>query len=113
MRISFGLVFIAIQLFFLASQLFWVRRLWPLAESSIPNKRWRQVLSVAAALLYLFLLAHNLFPRLNGSQGDRLTPQAVLFEAPFWWWILGSVVGFGVAVILWILDRGGQVIWGA
>jgi predicted MPP superfamily phosphohydrolase len=32
----------------------------------------------------------------------------VLFEAPFWWWFVGSWVGFGLVILFWTVDRAGR-----
>jgi predicted MPP superfamily phosphohydrolase len=34
-----------------------------------------------------------------------LTLRHVLFEAPFWWWFVGSWVGFGLVMVFWTVDR--------
>jgi predicted MPP superfamily phosphohydrolase len=37
-----------------------------------------------------------------------LTLRHVLFEAPFWWWFVGSWVGFGLVMVFWMVDRAGR-----
>jgi uncharacterized protein len=32
----------------------------------------------------------------------------VLFEAPFWWWFVGSWVGFGLVIAFWAIGRAGR-----
>jgi len=54
------LVTVATFLIFLASQLFWFRRLAELGERLIPHKAWRKNLGGVAAIAYIILFAYNL-----------------------------------------------------
>jgi hypothetical protein len=37
-----------------------------------------------------------------------LTLRSVLVEALFWWWFVGSWVGFGLVMVFWMVDRAGR-----
>lgn len=96
------LVFVAIILIFAASQLFWVRRVRDLGRRWVSNAKYQKGLGAAAVIAYLLLVAYNFaWP----DRGTRLTFQALLLEAPFGWWLFGSIFGFGVVVLFWIADR--------
>ncbi len=98
--------FIAPHLIFIASQLFWIRRVRELGERLIASKRWRWGLGAAGLIVYLFLLAFNLLTwNTDSNKGSGLTLRAALLEAPFWLWFVGSLLGFLVAILLWIADR--------
>jgi len=101
------LLFFAINVMLIASQLFWIRRVRELGERLIPRKGWRQGLGAAGLLVYLFLLAFNLITFLyTGSNlGSGLTLRAALLEAPFWLWFVGSVLGFLIVILLGTVDR--------
>src|SRR5216683_3321617 len=51
------LLFFAIFVMLIISQLFWIRRVSELGERMIPSKRWRKGLGAVGLLVYLFLLA--------------------------------------------------------
>src|SRR5712692_9298555 len=97
--------FSAVVLIFIASQLFWMRRLGEFAAKRVVNLRRRRVLALAGAGLYLFLFSYNIPFFDHGTEPTRLTLPAVLLEAPFRWWFLGSVLGFFLVVIFWTADR--------
>ncbi len=100
------LIFIALNLIFIASQLFWIRRVRELGDKLIASKRWRQGLGAAGLTVYLFLLAFNALTwNTDSNKGSGLTLRAVLLEAPFWLWFVGSLPGFLVAILFWIVDR--------
>src|SRR6267154_1148856 len=40
----------------------------------------------------------------------QLALRHVLFEAPFWWWFVGSWVGFGLVMVFWTIDRAGYAV---
>ncbi len=97
---------IATILIFIASQLFWVRRVRELAGRLIASERWRRGLGAAALMLYLFLFAFNLLTwNTDSNKGSALTLRATLLEAPFWLWFVGSVFGFLIAISLGTVDR--------
>jgi predicted MPP superfamily phosphohydrolase len=102
----FFLFFSTLFVMLIASQLFWIGRVLDLAERLIPGKPRRAWLGAIATAVCLFLFAYNVF----GSyipQGDstHLTLRSVLFDAPFAWWFIGSMAGFGLVIVFWTLDR--------
>jgi predicted MPP superfamily phosphohydrolase len=55
--------------------------------------------------LYFFVLANDLYTGEETFKGSGMTLRAVLLEAPFKLWLLGSLLGFLVAMSLWLVDR--------
>ena len=107
------LVTSAILAVFLASQLFWFRRVAEWGEKLIPHRKVRRALAGAAAIAYIFLFAHLAAWNRQYGTPVELTPRAALLEAPFFWWIIGSLMGFGVFLLLWTGDRIVRtVLWG-
>jgi predicted MPP superfamily phosphohydrolase len=98
---------------FLASQLFWFRRLAEWGEKLIPYRNLRRVLAGAGAITYILLFAHLFAWNREYGTPVELTPRAALLEAPFFWWLIGSLMGFGVFLILWMGDRlVRMLLWG-
>jgi len=100
----------ALFLMLIASQLFWVGCVVGLGARFIPGKPRRAWLTAIATVICLFLFAYNIGPyvsRWEIPRGDstHLTLRHVLFEAPFWWWFVGSMVGFGLLIVFWAVDR--------
>jgi hypothetical protein len=102
---SFDLLSIGINLIFTASQVFWFRRVGELGQKLIGNKTWRRALAAAGLIAYAFMLVFNLLTWEEASKGATLTFRAVLLEAPFRWWVLGSLLGFLLFTLFWIVDR--------
>ena len=91
--------------FFLASQLFWIRKLKRLGERFIPGAHWRERIGGVAAIFYLLVFAYNLAWAHLSSDPTRLTWTAALLDAPFKVWLLGSVLGFLLICFFWVCDR--------
>src|SRR5260370_7933918 len=71
----------------------------------IPSKRWRWGLGAVGLLVYLFLLAFNLFTwNTESNKGFGLTLRAAFLEAPLWLWLVGSFFGFLIAILLGTID---------
>src|SRR6266571_2465877 len=100
------LVFALLVMLF-AAQLFWIRRVLDIGERFIPGKPRRAWLAVIATVVYVFFFAYNfaIFDRPRGGDSTHLMLRHVLFEEPFWWWLVGSWVGFGLVIIFWTVDR--------
>src|SRR5216683_439416 len=99
------LLFFAIFVMLITSQLFWIRRVSELGERMIPSKRWRWGLGAVGLLVYLFLLAFNLFTwNTESNKGFGLTLRAAFLEAPLWLWLVGSFFGFLIAILLGTID---------
>jgi uncharacterized protein len=111
------LFFFAIFVMLIASQFFWIGRVVGLGERFIPGKPRHALLTGIASVIWLFFIAYNLGPYLAPweiPRGDstHLTLRHVLFEAPFWWWFVGSWVGFVLLMVLWAVDRAGRAaVW--
>ncbi len=98
----------------IGGQLFWIGRIVGLGERFIPGKPRRTWLTAIASVVCLFFFAYNIGPYIGPwdiPRGDstHLTLRHVLFEAPFWWWFVGSWVGFGLVMVFWTVDRAGRV----
>lgn len=94
-----------IVLIFLASQLYWFRRVADWGEKLIPNRKLRRWLGGAGAITYILFFAYMAaWSRLSGTP-TQLTPQAAFLDAPSFWWLIGSLMGFLLIVLLWIGDR--------
>jgi predicted MPP superfamily phosphohydrolase len=107
----FFLIFFAIFVMLIASQLFWIQRVGELGKRMIPSKRWRNGLGAVGLLVYLFLLAFNLFTwNTESNKGSGLTLRAALLEAPLWLWLVGSFFGFLIAILLGTIDRLARVM---
>ena len=99
----YTLFFGAVNVVLIVSQVFWIRRVRELGKRLIPSKRWRRGLGAAGLIIYFFLLAYNQFTA--EFKGTGLTLRAALLDAPFELWLLGSFLGFLVAILLWTADR--------
>jgi len=97
--------FWAIALIFVASQLFWVRRLRNWAASLIPQVAWRRCAGIAAAVSYLLLFAYNFLGHGGSTEPTHLTLRAALLEAPFRWWLICSLSSFVIAYAFELADR--------
>ena len=110
MSVTDWLIFVAFHLIFIASQLFWIRRVVDLGERFIPGKPRRAWLEAIVGVTYLLFFAYN-FATWNSvtwnstHASTELTLRSVLFEAPFWWWFVGSLAGFGLVIVFWTVDR--------
>jgi predicted MPP superfamily phosphohydrolase len=99
------LLFFALFVMLIASQPFWIRRVRELGKRRIPGKRWRKGLGAVGLLVYLFLLAFNLFTwNTESNKGSGLTLRAALLEAPLWLWLVGSFFGFLIAILCGTID---------
>jgi predicted MPP superfamily phosphohydrolase len=103
--LSGALFVVGINLLFIASQLFWIRRVRELGVKLIASKRWRKGLGTAGLIVYFFVIPYNLLNFENVSKGSDLTLRAALLEAPGRLWLFGSLLGFLVVILLWIADR--------
>jgi uncharacterized protein len=102
---SFDPLSIGINVIFTASQVFWFRRVGELGKKLIGSKTWRRALAAAGLIAYAFMLVFNLSTWEEASKGATLTFRAALLEAPFRWWVLGSLLGFLLFTLFWIVDR--------
>jgi len=107
------LAIIVIVLIFLASQLYWFRRVAEWGEKLIPNPRLRHWLGGIGAIIYIVLFAYMAPGSRHSGTPTRLTPQVALLDAPSFWWLIGSIMGFGVILVFWLGDRAVRsALWG-
>src|SRR5947209_1600572 len=89
----FELLFFALLLIFIASQLFWIGRILDLGERFIPGKPRRAWLAIIAGLVYVFVFTYS-YPEWGLGHNIRpadYRPQSILITAVFWWWFVGSM----------------------
>lgn len=115
-RIS-DLIWFAVLVMFIASQLFWIRCMVDVGKRFLPGKLRRARLEAIAGAICVTLFLYNLltwdsltWDSTHVSTG--LTLRAVLLEAPFWWWFVGSFAGFFLVLAFWTLDRAARAgVW--
>ncbi len=99
------LVMTAFIAIFLASQLYWFRRIAEWGERLIPNHKLRRALAGAGAILYILLFAYMFAWSRSFRTPTEFTVRAALLDAPFFWWIAGSLMGFGLFLLYWLIER--------
>jgi predicted MPP superfamily phosphohydrolase len=101
------LLFFAILVMLIASQLFWIRRVLDLAERFIPGKPRRAWLAVIAGVVYLSFFAYSFARSGIGHIVRAADPslRSVLIQGAFWWWLVGSWLGFGLVMLFWTVAR--------
>jgi predicted MPP superfamily phosphohydrolase len=115
-RIS-DLVWFAVLVMFIASQLFWIHRVVDVGERFLPGKPRRAWLGALVGMMYLILFVYNLATWNSEAWNSThvstaLTLRSVLLEAPFWWWFVGSFAGFFLVLAFWTSDRvAGAAVW--
>lgn len=94
----------AIFVMLIASQLFWIGCVLDLGERFIPGKPRRALVAVIATIACLFVFASftSFIPR---GDSTHFSLRNVLIEAPFSWWFVGSLAGFGLVILFWTVDR--------
>lgn len=104
---------IADLLILIASQIFWLHRLVRLLEKSLRGKLrrvWLEAVVGVTYVIYLALFIQTLIRWGMVTSNDPhasigLTLRSVVFEAPFWWWFVGSLAGFLLVLAFWTVDR--------
>ena len=96
---------IAVVLLFVASQLFWIRQVRAVSSRLASSRLWRVPVGAAGLAVYFTLVLYNFFWVGRHPSPTRLTWQAALLQAPFWWWIVCSLAGFALVILLWAVDR--------
>src|SRR5229473_7890090 len=92
----FDLILLALLLIFIASQIFWIRRLVDVGERFIPGRPRRIGLAIMTVVVYLFVFLHS-YPEWGLGHTIRAAdyrPQSMLIHAAFWWWFVGSMSAF-------------------
>jgi len=109
-RVAFRVILVM----FIASQFFWIRRALDLGERFIHGKPRRVWLTAIACFVELFFFVYSythmggvvhlfLASKIIGAADPRL--RSVLMEGALSWWLAGSVLGFGLVIVFWSVDR--------
>lgn len=99
------LVWSVLVIVFFASQVFWFRRIGELGEKLISSRTWRGAMGAAAVGVYLFLFVYNFFWARRWPTTTSMNLRAALLEAPFYWWMVGSMLGLAVVILISTADR--------
>ncbi len=97
-----------VLLFFLPSQIFWIRQVRALGAKLLRSAALRRWLGGLAGVFYLILLLYffsNLLGIRRHPESTYLTLRAALLQAPFNWWMFSSVLGFVAIAAFFLLDR--------
>jgi predicted MPP superfamily phosphohydrolase len=97
-------LFSAVFVMLIASQLFWMGCLLDLGERLIPGKPRRALVAVLATIAGLFVFA-SVTSFIPPGDSTHLSLRNVLIDAPFSWWFVGSLAGFGLVILFWAVDR--------
>jgi len=114
---AFDLIFFALLVMLIASQLFWIRRIVDVGERFLPGKPRRAWLGGIFGAICLILFVYNLETWRSAVWNSThvstaLTLRSVLLEAPFWLWFVGSFAGFFLVLAFWTVDRAaGAAAW--
>jgi len=109
-RVAFRVILVM----FIASQFFWIRHALDLGERFIPGKPRRVWLTAIACFVELFFFVYSythmggvvhlfLASKIIGAADHGL--RSVLMEGALSWWLVGSVLGFGLVIVFWFVDR--------
>jgi hypothetical protein len=104
----FDLLSLGLLVAFIASQVFWIKRIIDLVARFLPSRIGRTRLAVVAALIYLFVYAYS-YPGIQ-STNDHIfrtgydRPLTMVTEALFWWWFVGSMLAFFLVLVFGAVD---------
>lgn len=104
-QIVFLLVFFGILLIFVSSQIFWIRAVRSWGKRIITNRPLRVTLGVSLLVLYTYLFFYNFVLFRREPSPTHMTLASALLQAPFDWWAISSLAGFGVVALFWLGDR--------
>jgi uncharacterized protein len=99
------LVFLAVVLVFISSQLFWIHAVRDWGKKVISNRALRVGTGAGLLVMYGALFLYNFVLFRHHPSPTRLTLGAALLQAPFQWWALSSLAGFGMVALFWLADR--------
>jgi hypothetical protein len=102
---SFALIFRILIAIFLGSQIYWFARARSLVKRVAKTRKARILLTAAGLAAYLALFALNFGVLGRRASPTRLTWYDALIAAPFAWWVVCSLVGFLLAILLWPARR--------
>jgi uncharacterized protein len=100
-----------------ASQVFWVRRARGLIRRFITSSAARERVEAVALAAFALVWLYNVVPLhwLGHHTATRMTAADAFIDAPYNWWLFGSVIGFLLIVILRLpvyLFRGALWLYG-
>ena len=106
--VSFELLLLTLLLIFIASQIFWIGRVVDLGQWLLPRRVCRRRVATGVVLAYLFVVAYS-FPTTIAQGhifriGFYRLPITVT-EGVFWWWFVGSMLGFLSVIAFGLVDR--------
>jgi uncharacterized protein len=99
------MVFFAILLIFISSQLFWIRAVGAWGKRVITHRTLRFALGAVLLALYAYLFFYNFVWFRREPSPTHMTLASVALQAPFAWWAMSSLAGFGVVALFWLGDR--------
>ena len=99
------LIFLAVLLTFIASQFFWILAVRRWGKRVIPNRKVRIGLGALLLIIYSGLFFYNLTWLRHQPSPTHLTLGAAFLQAPFAWWAMSSLAGFGMVALFWLADR--------
>jgi predicted MPP superfamily phosphohydrolase len=102
---SFAKIIGIVMAVFVASQIYWLVQARALVNRLANSRKARIGLAAGALTVYLaiFLLNFEVFGRRPSP--TRLTWYDALVSAPFEWWVVTSLVGFLLAILVWPVRR--------
>jgi predicted MPP superfamily phosphohydrolase len=103
----FELILLALLLIFIASQIFWIRRLVDVEQRFIPGRSRRVWPAIMTVVVYLFVFLYS-YPEWGQGHVIRpadYRPQSMLIHAAFWWWFVGSMSAFLLVIVFGATDR--------
>ena len=105
-----------VALLFIASQIFWIKRIIDVGEWLLPGQPSRARVAIIVGLAYLFLIAYSYPTTIGQGHTFRLgfyrLPNTVA-EAVFWRWFVGSMLAFVLVIVFGIVDRAARAaVWG-
>jgi len=106
---SFELVLLAfLLLVFIASQIFWIRRVVDLGQRLLPRTFSRRRVAMGVLLAYLFVIAYSFLTTIAQGHTFRVgfyRLPIIVTEAVFWWWFVGSMLAFLLVAVFGLVDR--------
>jgi predicted MPP superfamily phosphohydrolase len=96
-------------LLFVPSQIFWLWQIRALGQKFIRTPSKQRQFEWIGGAIYVALVALNLLWPSPTPEPARLTLRAALLQAPFRWWMLASLLGFGAIAAFYICGRLGRL----
>ncbi len=94
---------LALLALFVASQVYWIRRVGGLLRRCVHSHTIRRLLGYALLALYFVLLWNYLWHRGGAGATTELNLKAALIDAPFGCWLFGSLTGYVIVLVLYLI----------